>query len=198
MILLQQERKKVSSFYRAMLHYVFFGFARYFFDKTIPSGSRTYAYLPSQRDEDTDERITPEQVRAKIGGDAVITTWEYDRTRFLEQLASHPHIPRFNKHLQQHYRMLSMYYHIQQSLAMLDSVTLAPDDVIVLTRLDNGLIDTDVPTILALLRDHDVIVEFITGELAVNDHYFVMRPPAVKSNLPNLQCHVPRAHEIPA
>jgi len=181
-----------------MIHYVFYGFARNLFDKDLVDGSRRYAFLPSTRDEDLEERVTVDQVREKIGSDATVVTWEYDKPFFLQRVAAHPNIPRFNEHFQLHYRLLSSFYHIQRALALLDDAEVAPEDTVVLSRLDLGLLRLDLPTAQALLKDHDVVVTGFNKDIGVNDSFFALRPSAIPAFKSIFDCYLDDYPRLPS
>ena len=120
---------------------------------------------PKKKYEDKDEEITFDDLTNKFLKNTIkYDTWDYDKNIFIDKhnefnKINNNIIPEYNYCYQQPYRYLSYQYHVKKSLELLNINELSDDDVIFLSRLDNGIIKINYTKINELLQNHDVIVE---------------------------------------
>jgi hypothetical protein len=133
-----------------------------------------YIYTPTIRNENLyDDYISPKMIVDKIGKDANILIYSYNKELQLNKQKK-LNIPKFNSIFQPIYRIFSFFYNIKKVLEMVkESNKYKADDIIVLSRIDIGL-NLKTTNIESLLDKNDIILGVCTG-YGTDDKCFIFK-----------------------
>jgi hypothetical protein len=160
----------------------FFGFYRsdkfsYNFD-IKQSSYKKYIFSPTIINEDNDKKCNIIELAKKFGNDTKITLYEYNKNQHIKECNKYctdKFLPDSHA-FQQGYRIFSFFNNIRGVSQLIKNDNYAPEDVIILCRIDNGLTIEDENKVLNLLEDNDVIVtDMSTNCKWVKDHVFIFK-----------------------